>query len=197
MIDVMDGDPGRRVCECRFAWTVDAPGIVRALLSFPAPYAAGVAHLSTAPGGSSLLRRRTAEGQWSVLEYVAHTRDAVAWYRGRIDRVLVEDHPRLTPFDWDAACEARRYADEDPAHAVRGLTGAMVTMADMLGRLDPASWRRVGIGTDGGTRRVLDLARRAAHEGHHHLHDIRRIGRLSDGRCSPDDGDAFDGVPFV
>jgi hypothetical protein len=107
------------------------------------------------------------------LEYAAHVRGAIAWYAERIERVLREHRPQLRAFDWDAACEERRYADEEPKAVVRALAGASDDLADRLDELDDEAWSRVGIGSDGGERTVLVPARRAVHEGVHNLHDIR------------------------
>jgi hypothetical protein len=47
--------------------------------------------------------------------------------------------------------------------------------------LDTDQWARVAIGSDGDERTVLTLARRAAHEAHHHALDIRRVLAAVDG----------------
>ena len=49
-----------------------------------------------------MLRTRPEPTVWSALEYAAHTRDAFTFYAERIERVLNEDRPQLTPFDFDA-----------------------------------------------------------------------------------------------
>jgi len=125
--------------------------------------------------GTESLRTRPAPDVWSILEYAAHCRDALAWYEQRIRLVLSSDRPRLNPFDWDAACEERCYVDEDPGDVAAGLAVVITTLADLLDDLDDDSWMAAGIGSDGTERRIVDLAGRAAHEGQHHLHDIGRI----------------------
>jgi len=165
------------VCGCGFHWDVAAAGVIGQLRSFPAAYRACIDGLGTG-GRLEGLRRRPAPGVWSILEYTAHTVDAVEWYDRRIRLVLSVDRPSLTGFDWDAACEDRRYVDQDPESVVVRLDVVTGGLADMLGGLGPRSWEAVGIGSDGGDRRVIDLARRACHEERHHLHDIRRIAAL-------------------
>jgi len=156
--------------EC--AYEPEATGAdqaVAALRSF-GPAFAGV--LTPAP---AWVARRPSPSVWSALEYTAHTRDALAWYGDRIERVLTVDRPQLTPFDWDAACEERRYRDEDPAVALKGLGAVAAGLAERLAELPHPSWERHGIGSDGGERTVLALARRAVHEGVHHLLDVHRV----------------------
>lgn len=121
-------------------------------------------------------RTRPAPDVWSPLEYVAHTRDGVAWYRERIELVLSEDHPQLTARDWDAVTAERDYRDrESLATAVDGWHAVASSLADRLAELTPEQWRRTGAGSGGGDRTVLVLAARAAHECVHHRMDIERI----------------------
>ena len=123
----------------------------------------------------STLRVRPAPAVWSALEYTAHTRDALEWYGDRIQRILTEDRPQLRAFDWDAACEERRYNQEDPDEALAGLERAVSTLAETLARLSATALTRTGVGIDGGDRTVLALVRRAVHEGVHHLLDVERV----------------------
>lgn len=165
-------------CRCGFDWEADGGAVVAGLRSLPDEVRRAVAAVVASEGGTRRCRRRPAPGVWSVVEYTAHTRDALLWYGDRIDRVLAEDRPVLAPCDWDRACAERGYAEEDPDAAVAGLAAAAVELAGRLDRLDPGSWDRVGVGSTGAARRLLDLARRAGHEGRHHLDDIRRVATL-------------------
>ena len=158
--------------ECRFGWAADACATIDALRSLPSRYEALLTAEAEA-GRAARLRTRPEPHVWSQLEYAAHTRDAIAWYAERIARVLREDRPALSAFDWDAACDERRYADEDPTAVALALTRASENLADRLEGLDDDGWSRVGVGSDGGERTVLVLARRAVHESVHHLYDIR------------------------
>jgi hypothetical protein len=123
-------------------------------------------------------RTRPAPDVWSPLEYVAHTRDGVAWYRERIELVLSEDHPQLTALDWDSVTAERDYRNrENLVSAVDGWQGVASALADRLAELTPEQWQRTGRGSGGGDRTVLVLAARAAHECAHHRMDIARIGQ--------------------
>jgi hypothetical protein len=72
-------------------------------------------------------------------------------------------------FDWDRQ-------PRDICADVR----TVATWPARLERLDADAWSRVAIGSDAGARTVLDLARRAAHEAHHHALDIRRVLESAD-----------------
>lgn len=163
-------------CGCGFviADTTTAPRSLRTS-SYALRSLLSVIELSV---GADVMRVRPAPDVWSVIEYAAHTRDAVAWYEERIRLVLTTDRPHLSAFDWDAACEERRYVDDHPGEVAVGLGVVLDGLADLLDSLDDASWMLIGTGSDGTQRRVADLAGRAAHEGRHHLYDIEGIWRI-------------------
>lgn len=182
-------DSPPRCPECGFDWHAPAPRVLRAVRDAPAEYRRLLPRETLER--PEVLRRRPAPAVWSALEYTAHTRDAVGWYEGRIRAVLAEPAARLEAFDWDAACEARRYRDEDPAAALDSVEAACGSLANLLDALDQQAWAKSGIGSsDGGPRSVLVLAQRAAHELRHHHMDTERSlqpppsARLRDcGRC--------------
>lgn len=163
--------------ECGFSWACSGDEVVAALRSFPRRFGAPLSRFLGGEDGGALLRARPEPAVWSAIEYAAHTRDGIGFYADRIRRVLDEDQPQLEPFDADALCEERRYRDEDPEAVSAGLAEVTTRLADLLEGLDDAQWERDGIGIDGGDRTVLTLARRAAHEGHHHLLDVGRALR--------------------
>jgi DinB superfamily len=157
--------------ECGFDWDRQPPGIcadVRSVATWPA--LADTAQVRTRP------ERRV----WSALEYAAHTRDALRFYDERIVRALTEDRPQLHAYGFDEACERLQYNTEAPETACAQLTEQALVLARRLEQLDEDAWSRVAIGSQGGERTVLELARRAAHEARHHAQDIRRVLASSD-----------------
>jgi len=171
-----------RCAECGFDWEgTQAVDLVDELRVLPDRYRMPLTRFL--PGeDAALLRSRPEPAVWSALEYAAHTADALDFYAGRIARVLDEDRPELTAFDFDAACAQRRYNERSADEVLDGLAGSAARLADLLEVIDAAAWDRVGIGSDGGDRSVLLLARRAVHEGHHHLLDVGRVLRHVRGR---------------
>ena len=128
-----------------------------------------------------LIRVRPSPDVWSALEYTAHMRDVVDFYMDRIERVLHEDRPILRAADFASMAETRRYRDEDIEAVLEALDHRSTAAAVQLGQLGAEGWDRVGLGSEGGERTVLILARRLAHEGHHHLLDLENVlTRLTD-----------------
>jgi hypothetical protein len=109
-----------------------------------------------------------------VIEYVGHTADGVGWYDERIIAVLEHDRPQFAPFDWDVFTDQRRYDLRPMSDLLDAVEQQCQSLARRLDALDDEGWMRTGIGSDGGDRTVLALARRAVHELHHHLYDVRR-----------------------
>ncbi|HZN12731.1 MAG TPA: DinB family protein [Acidimicrobiales bacterium] len=159
--------------ECGYDWDADPIDIA----VFADRYAKPLTRFLPADDPDVVLRTRPEPTVWSALEYAAHVRDAFGFYGGRIGRALSEDRPQFSPRDPDAVCEERRYNEEDPAATLVGLAAAANDLAALLADLDDAQWERVGVGIDGDERTVRVLARRAAHEGSHHLLDIGRVLR--------------------
>ena len=128
-----------------------------------------------------MLRRRPAPEVWSALEYAAHTRDVLAFYRERIERVLAEDRPTLYAVGFGSRDEERTYNDEDPTATADGVSAQAEAVADLLAALDDDGWRRVGLASDGSgaERTVRVLAERVVHDAHHHLLDIGRSLRAA------------------
>ncbi|HEX5118164.1 MAG TPA: DinB family protein [Pseudonocardiaceae bacterium] len=118
------------------------------------------------------LRTRPAALVWSPLEYLAHTGDAIDWYRGRVRRVLSEDRPILAGFDWDAHTAGQNYHQRHLTDVLGDVRRVCTSFAALLATLDPADWQRAGTGSDGGSRTIAHLVHRAAHEARHHRHDI-------------------------
>lgn len=89
---------------------------------------------------------RAAPGQWSARTILAHLRDdefMVA--RLRLERMLVEDNPTLTPFDeraWAASRWTGRDALPDLLSDFRAQRDASLLI---LRRLQRDDWRRTGI----------------------------------------------------
>lgn len=125
----------------------------------------------------STVRCRPDPEVWSALEYAAHTGEAIQWYHARIRRALTEQQPQLLPFDWDAACRDGRYRDRTTSQVLADVDGSCAALAAELRSISPSNWQRCGTGSDGSTRSVAQLARRAAHEAVHHSLDIRTVLR--------------------
>jgi hypothetical protein len=171
------------ICEeCGFDWDATGPAEAVEMLGRLGPrYRAPLTRFLAGEDPDALLRTRPAPGVWSALEYAVHAAVAVDWYGDRVRRVLTEDRPRLPAYGFAAACDADRYNERDPAETVDAVAAACRGLVALLDGLEEGGWARVGLGSDGDERTVLVLARRAAHEAHHHLLDIGRVLRRTRG----------------
>jgi len=154
--------------ECGFEWETDVAGIAAIVARGP------IGIREALNGDDAALRRRPRPHQWSVVEYTAHLADALEWYAGRLERILDEESPQFDAFDWDAACEERRYNDRAVTDVLRSLDGAVDHLLRAMARFGAVGWHRAGIGSDGTLRPASVLATRAAHEVVHHAFDIHR-----------------------
>jgi hypothetical protein len=126
--------------------------------------------------GDAVLRQRPAPGVWSALEYAAHVRDVFSWYDERVGRSLVEDRPTFEGPGPDARAEEGRYNEQDPLAVADELAANAEKLAATIEAVPEGGWDRVHV-RNGEERSVLFTARRAVHEGNHHLLDIGRVLR--------------------
>jgi hypothetical protein len=162
--------------ECGFDWESPSQELVAELASFGSAYETCLTRLLP-DEDVSVLREKSSPTVWSALEYTAHMRDVVEFYAERISRVLNEEMAQLTPRDFAALAEERSYNLEDPEVVLSQLAEACTSTSALLSRLTAYQWERAGVGSEGGERTVLLLARRLVHDGHHHLLDVERVLR--------------------
>ncbi|MFN2607829.1 MAG: DinB family protein [Acidimicrobiales bacterium] len=159
--------------ECGLDYdSMPASEAVAAIGGFGRRYRAPLTRL-LAGEDESVLRARPAPDTWSALEYAVHVRDVFRWYRGWVGQILVEDHPVLEGIGRDEAAVTGRYNEQDPAVVATELAEAAEALASALAAVPDDGWDRAGT-RRGEERSVLTHARRAVHEGSHHLLDIGR-----------------------
>ncbi len=124
----------------------------------------------------AVLRQHPAPGAWSALEYAAHVRDVFGFYEVWIRQILASDRPELEGPEADEMAREARYNEQDPGGVAEGVEVRAEALAATLERVPDDGWARVGI-RRGEERSVLFTARRAVHEGSHHLLDIGRTLR--------------------
>ena len=160
--------------ECGFDWDAGADATIAAIAGFPEAYEKCLTRFLAGEDADQLLRARPAPGVWSAVEYAAHLRDVIDFYRDRIERVLTESRPQMHSVGFARLAEERGYATEEIGPVLAAIGDGAREVAGRLRALDRDEWDRVGIGSDGDERSVLVLSRRLAHDGHHHLLDIGR-----------------------
>jgi hypothetical protein len=145
----------------------EAPDKVR---GFARRYRAPLTRFLPGEDGDAVVRRRPAPGTWSALEYAAHVMDMFAAFERRVvgaPRAAAAGSARDAAGEPPAGVELDRLAvaDELAANAER--------LASSLEAVPPDGWHEEGHEE----RSVLSTARRAVHEGNHHLLDIGRVLR--------------------
>jgi hypothetical protein len=124
----------------------------------------------------NVLRQRPSPDVWSALEYAAHVRDVFGFYEVWVRQILASDRPELNGPEPDEMAREGRYNDQDPGGVAEGVEVRSEALAATLERVPDDGWDRVGI-RRGEERSVIFTARRAVHEGSHHLLDIGRTLR--------------------
>ena len=123
------------------------------------------------------LRAHPVENVWSALEYACHVRDVFEVQRQRVDQILTEDCPTLTPMGRDERVRRDHYNEQDPPVVAGELIDAANELADAYARLTAEEWQRTAIYNYPTTqeRSLVWIARNATHEARHHLLDIDRL----------------------
>lgn len=169
--------------ECGFdARTMSEDELVATIASFARRYRAPLSRFLPGEDGAAIVRRRPAPDVWSALEYACHSRDVLAFYRARVERVLAEERPTfdavgpISPPD-----RVAQYQGEVADAVAEQLAGEATALAELLGGLAPEQWQRIGLSSegDGAERTVRVLAERAAHDPSHHLLDVGRSLRAA------------------
>jgi len=161
--------------ECGFVYTdltgADAPAAIRA---FARRYRAPLSRFLPGEDGDAVVRARPAPDTWSALEYAAHVRDVFFNYDRWVQQILAEDRPELEGPGPEELAVERRYNEDDPVAVTDALAANAESLAATFENVPSDGWDRVGIRWGHEERSVLLHARRAVHEGNHHLLDIGR-----------------------
>ena len=152
--------------------SINPPDAVAALRSFPRRYRALLTGFEDDEDADALVRRRPDPSTWSALEYAAHVRDVFRLFDERIRRALASDGAEVA--DWDHEAAAAGYADLEPAVVLDELVDGAERLAGAVADLPHDAWGRTVVRL-GESETVLDLARKAVHEGSHHLRDVERV----------------------
>lgn len=118
------------------------------------------------------LHVRPAPAVWSPLEYAGHVRDVCRIFDRRLQLMLTEDDPAFESWDQDAAAEAERYGEQEPAAVAVELGRAAEVLADRFAQVSGDQWQRTGSRSDGARFTVQSFARYFIHDVAHHLHDV-------------------------
>ncbi len=130
----------------------------------------------------NLWHTRPDEGEWSVHEIAAHTRDiATQVYRVRLARILTEAAPELQLFD-EVAWMAGHYNPAEPMAAILDeLDAAHREMAALLLDRPETEWARTGHHPQHGARSAVWWARQAIAHAWEHAVQALRVAQIRGG----------------
>lgn len=142
--------------------------VLERLAAAPAALAAA---LKGAPDDA--LRRKAADGKWSMVENAAHVRDIERVYQGRFSQMAFGERPSFWMLDNDRAAEALVYVSADPAEVGKEFRRLRDDTIALLRALPHESWQKTGLHPEGGEMTLEQLAVRLA------SHDEAHIGRVA------------------
>lgn len=112
-------------------------------------------------------------GEWSARTVAAHLRDdEFMVMRLRLERMLVEDGPLLTPFDEGAWAATRWRGRESLQELVADLRMQRAASLHILARLDEAQWARLGTQPEIGT---FDIGWWVEHWAEHDVDHLKQV----------------------
>lgn len=119
------------------------------------------------------LAARAMDGVWSPAEYVCHLRDVFMTYTLRVHRTRTEDVPTLDPMFNDLRAQRFDYQHADVGAVLPQVRRAVAGLLAEVELIGSDGWDRVAERLPGERRDARWLVRQAAHEGIHHVADIR------------------------
>ncbi|GAA4864640.1 DinB family protein [Actinomycetospora straminea] len=122
----------------------------------------------------SLRHGRPTDDVWSVAEYVCHLRDVAVAFTIRLHRARTEDRPALEPVYNDLRARRFRYDRHDVPAVLAELEIVTPGLLDEVARFRDGDWDRTVTRLPHEERTARWLLRQAAHEGVHHVADVRR-----------------------
>lgn len=122
-----------------------------------------------------VVRARPAEGEWAVVEVVAHLADTDERTIERTRRMLTEEDPTLAPYDQAALAVERDYLSMDLADALARFAALRSEHVELLAGVDDVGWQRTGLHGEHGRITVQQLAAHSAGEDGDHLAQIARL----------------------
>ncbi|MCU7822105.1 DinB family protein [Kitasatospora sp. DSM 101779] len=163
------GDP---CAACGFAWSATPAECVGTVGELPRRFR----ELLDGRTG----RERHPELEWTPAAYVSHVTDNLRIWAERLAGARLAGAAEVGGYDPDLVARGRRYLEIAPAAALWSLDRAVqawtesVTAAVEAGTVLQHATR--------GPQAAEVIARNNAHDGHHHVHDVRRILHHTDTR---------------
>lgn len=149
----------------------DAPRLIRRLARLHHDWLLDVAATES---GDALLRTSPRKDTWSPLEYTGHVRDVYALFDRRIGAILDKPGAELEIVDHNKVVAEGAYNRLGAAALAADLISRAERLATTLEQVRPWQWTLRGY-RDNESRTIEEIAKRAVHEGRHHLMDVERM----------------------
>ncbi len=119
---------------------------------------------------------RAAEGEWSARTIMAHFRDDDSLvFRSRLERMLAEDHPTLTPFDEKAWAANRNRSRDRKEELLADFALQRQAAASRFRFLLDEDWEREGTQPEYGTWTVASFLEHWLHHDEVHLAQLQEV----------------------
>ena len=144
--------------------------IIERVRSLPDRAAAEIEGLS-----EEALRRRPAEGDWSIKEVCGHLRDdSEVWWR-RLYMMITQTDPVLPSYDQEALVREHAYQDADIAAVLGDFKRLRLDMVENLSTLARDGWERTGQHPDWGRLTVRGGMEWMVQHTEEHLDQVREL----------------------
>ena len=118
------------------------------------------------------LARRLKPAQWSLKELVCHLWRVQQIFEGRIEAMLGEESPAITPYDPEGDAEFAGLVAQPAAASLASFLEARSRLAARLEALSPADWHRPGRHPDFPHYDVHFQVEYMVHHEAHHIYQI-------------------------
>ncbi len=144
--------------------------IIERVKALPTQIAAEVEGLS-----EDELRRRPAEGAWSLKEVCGHLRDDSEVWRRRLYMMITQTDPVLPAYDQEAMVSQGAYQEADIATVLGDFKRLRLEMVDLLSGLTLEGWERTGQHPDWGRRTIRQGMEMMVRHTEGHLEQVREL----------------------
>ena len=126
---------------------------------------------------ASRLRKRPAEGKWSVREILAHLGDAEIVIGFRMRLILGAPGASIAAYDQDSWAISGHYEKRDPHKSVEQFRFGREANLALLKSLTPGQWKHYGMHSERGQETLEQMVRMTAGHDINHLRQIEVIVR--------------------
>ena len=119
------------------------------------------------------LKRRPAPGKWSAHEHACHVGIMEPMWRGRLERILAEDHPRIVSYE-PAEDDPERLLKMDLAATMQAFRADRAALVASLRALPATAWSRPASHTSHARYGLFLMCRHVA------MHDLLHAYRIEE-----------------